>query len=48
VGDLGGIALAAIQGLGRELKDRNAQLAGLVERNAELEARLARLERLLN
>jgi hypothetical protein len=51
VGDLGGIALAAIQGLDQALKAQLAELTQrndtLAERNAELEARLARLERLL-
>lgn len=45
--DADGVALAAIQGLHATLQDQARQIDSLEGRNADLETRLARLERLL-
>jgi hypothetical protein len=42
--DADGVALAAIQGLNEELKERDATIAALKEQNAAFEARLKKLE----
>jgi endosialidase-like protein len=46
-GDMGGVALAAIQALHRKLERREAELTALQALNADLGARLAALESLL-
>lgn len=45
--DADGVALAAIKGLARRDKDREARIADLERENAELKARLERLEKAL-
>jgi hypothetical protein len=46
--DVNGVALAAIQGLHQLLQERDAQIAELQQQNADLEARLQALERIVN
>ncbi|NJL29531.1 MAG: tail fiber domain-containing protein, partial [Thermoanaerobaculia bacterium] len=47
VTDPGAVALAAIQGLHKEVEERDSTIENLRQHNADLEARLARLEALL-
>jgi hypothetical protein len=45
--DADGVMMAAIQGLNAKLQEKDKQISTLEKKNAEMEARLSRLERLL-
>ena len=46
-GDLDGVALASIQGLYQIVQEQEGQIAALQQENADLQARLAAIERAL-
>lgn len=46
-GDLDGVALASIQGLYQIVQEQDAQIVALQQENADLQARLAAIERAL-